>query len=107
VAQAAPDSVEEVATPVTAAASGGPSKALVLPGWGGEQSHEVGKPLEAGVFILGVGDRVAAGEPGLTAAPAADLILVIPIHCKPEEAVKLRDTLQPAVRVLIDDRPQI
>jgi L-ascorbate metabolism protein UlaG (beta-lactamase superfamily) len=26
---------------------------------------------------------------------------VIPIHCKPEEAVKLRDALQPSIRVLI------
>jgi L-ascorbate metabolism protein UlaG (beta-lactamase superfamily) len=33
--------------------------------------------------------------------------VVIPIHCKPEEALKLRETLQPGIRVLVKQQPQI
>jgi len=65
------------------------------------------KELRADIALIAFWDGYILGtEDAAALARSLGATFVVPIHCKPEEAVKLRDALQPAIRVFIKDRPQ-
>jgi L-ascorbate metabolism protein UlaG (beta-lactamase superfamily) len=64
------------------------------------------KALRADVALMAFWNGyILSTEDAATLARSLGAKIVIPIHCKPEEAVKLRHTLQPAIRVVLQDQP--
>jgi L-ascorbate metabolism protein UlaG (beta-lactamase superfamily) len=103
---------ESITTPV-------PGKALRIAGFTVESvsaytPDHADHPLAAGGvgYVLTIVALIAfwngyilSTDDAATLARSLGAKIVIPIHCKPEEAVKLRDALQPAIRVVLQDQP--
>jgi len=65
------------------------------------------KTVRADVALLAFWEGyILSTQDAASLARSLGVKVVIPIHCKPEEAVKLRDMLQPAIQVDVRTLPQ-